>query len=72
MQNKLHWAITGQTAAEIIVSRADHNKEKMGLTSWKNSPGGKIRKFDVIVAKNYLSETELKPLNRIVTMYPQI
>jgi len=69
VQNKLHWAITKQTAAEIIVSRADHQKEKMGLTSWKNSPDGKIRKSDVTIAKNYLSEEELKPLNRIVSMY---
>ena len=69
VQNKLHWAITGKTAAEIIVERADHKKEKMGLTSWKNSPNGKIRKSDVAIAKNYLSEKELKPLNRIVTMY---
>jgi hypothetical protein len=69
VQNKLHWAITGKTAAEIIVSRADHQKNKMGLTSWKNAPKGKIRKSDVIIAKNYLSEKELKPLNRIVTMY---
>jgi len=69
VQNKLHWAITNQTAAEIIVSRADYKKEKMGLTSWKNSPNGKIRKSDVVIAKNYLSEKELKPLNRIVTMY---
>ncbi len=69
VQNKLHWAITGQTAAEIIVSRADHQKDKMGLTAWKNSPNGKIRKSDVSIAKNYLSEKELKPLNRIVTMY---
>ncbi len=69
VQNKLHWAITGQTASEIIVSRADHQKEKMGLTTWKNSPAGKIRKSDVVIAKNYLSEKELKPLNRIVTMY---
>lgn len=69
VQNKLHWAITGQTAAEIIVSRADHQKEKMGLTNWKNSPNGKIRKSDVTIAKNYLTEEELKPLNRIVTMY---
>jgi hypothetical protein len=69
VQNKLHWAITGKTAAEIIVSRADHNKDKMGLTSWKNSPDGKIRKSDVSIAKNYLTEKELKPLNRIVTMY---
>ena len=69
MQNKLHWAITGQTAAEVIVSRADHKKENMGLTSWKNSPKGKIRKSDVSIAKNYLTEKELGPLNRIVTMY---
>lgn len=69
VQNKLHWAITKQTAAEIIVARANHKKDKMGLTSWKNSPGGKIRKSDTSIAKNYLSEKELKPLNRIVTMY---
>lgn len=69
VQNKLHWAITGKTAAEIIVDRVDHKKDKMGLTSWKNSPKGKIRKSDVTIAKNYLSEGELKPLNRIVTMY---
>ena len=69
VQNKLHWAITGKTAAEIIISRANHQKEKMGLTSWKNSPNGKIRKSDVSIAKNYLSEKEIKPLNRIVTMY---
>lgn len=69
VQNKLHWAITRQTAAEIIVSRANHEKEKMGLTSWKNSPDGKIRKSDVSIAKNYLTEEELKPLNRIVSMY---
>ncbi|WP_346859972.1 virulence RhuM family protein [uncultured Draconibacterium sp.] len=69
VQNKLHWAITQQTAAEIIVSRANHEKEKMGLTSWKNSPDGKIRKSDVVIAKNYLTEEELKPLNRIVSMY---
>ncbi|MDD2479349.1 MAG: virulence RhuM family protein [Victivallaceae bacterium] len=69
VQNKLHWAITGHTAAEIIISRADHQKEKMGLASWKHAPNGKIRKSDVAIAKNYLSEKELKPLNRIVTMY---
>jgi hypothetical protein len=69
VQNKLHWAITGQTAAEVIVSRADHKKDFMGLTSWKNSPQGKIRKSDVSIAKNYLTEEELTPLNRIVTMY---
>ena len=69
VQNKLHWAITNKTAAEIIVTRANHEKEKMGLTNRKYSPNGKIRKFDVSIAKNYLSENELKPLNRIVSMY---
>jgi len=69
VQNKLHYAITKQTAAEIISSRADHKKDKMGLTSWKNSPSGKIRKFDVSIAKNYLNQKEIKALNRIVTMY---
>ncbi|MCK9321848.1 MAG: virulence RhuM family protein [Bacteroidales bacterium] len=69
VQNKLHWAITGQTAAEIIVSRADCSKEYMGLTTWKNSPKGSIRKTDVGIAKNYLSEKELDGLNRIVNMY---
>jgi hypothetical protein len=69
VQNKLHWAITKQTAAEIILSRANHEKEKMGLTHWKNSPEGKIRRSDVTIAKNYLTEDELKPLNRIVSMY---
>lgn len=69
VQNKLHWAITGQTAAEIIVSRADSTKEHMGLTTWKNAPGGKVRKTDVAIAKNYLNEEELKGLNRIVSMY---
>ena len=69
VQNKLHWAITGQTASEIIVSRSNHEKENMGLTNWKNSPEGKIRKSDVSIAKNYLTKEELKPLNRIVSMY---
>lgn len=69
VQNKLHWAITGQTAAEIIHSRADSNKENMGLTNWKNAPAGKIRKADVGIAKNYLNEKELDGLNRIVSMY---
>ncbi len=69
VQNKLHFAIHGQTAAELIVSRADHSKERMGLTSWKNSPDGKIVKTDVSVAKNYLTEKELKALDRIVSMY---
>jgi hypothetical protein len=69
VQNKLHWAIHGQTAAEVIVSRADASKKNMGLTSWKNSPDGPIRKSDVSIAKNYLSEAELAALNRIVSMY---
>jgi len=69
VQNKLHWAITGQTAAELISSRVESTKENMGLTTWKNSPQGKIRKTDVGIAKNYLNEKELDGLNRIVTMY---
>jgi len=69
VQNKLEWAITGQTAAEIIASRTDADKPNMGLSTWKNAPGGKILKSDVSVAKNYLSESELSALNRIVTMY---
>ena len=69
VQNKLHWAISRQTAAEIISSRADSTKPNMGLTTWKNSPHGRIRKDDVAVAKNYLDERELNELNRIVTMY---
>ncbi len=67
VQNKLHWAIHGQTAAEVIHSRADASKKNMGLTAWKNSPNGAIRKPDVSVAKNYLKE--LTELNRIVVMY---
>ena len=69
VQNKLHWAITGQTAAEIIALRADADKPNMGLTTWKNAPDGRIRKADVTVAKNYLGEEEIRELNRIVTMY---
>jgi hypothetical protein len=69
VQNKLHWAITGHTAAELIAARADSSKENMGLTTWKNSPNGSIRKTDVVVAKNYLNEKELDGLNRIVVMY---
>lgn len=69
VQNKLHFAITGQTAAEIIHTRVDGTKENMGLTVWKNSPKGKIRETDVVIAKNYLNEKELDHLNRIVTMY---
>lgn len=69
VQNKLHWAITGHTAAEIIKERANATKPNMGLSTWKNAPEGKVLKTDVSVAKNYLSEKELKDLNRIVTMY---
>lgn len=69
VQNKLHWAITGQTAAEIIKGRADANKPNMGLTTWKNAPDGKVLKSDINVAKNYLEESEIKSLERIVTMY---
>ena len=69
VQNKLHYAIHGHTAAEVIVERADHKKEHMGLTTWKNAPGGKIVKADVSVAKNYLSQSELQDLNQFVSMY---
>lgn len=69
VQNKLHWAVTGKTAAEIIADRADASKPSMGLTTWKNAPKGKILKTDVGVAKNYLIETEIKELERIVSMY---
>ncbi len=69
VQNKLHWAITGQTAAGLIAARVDSNKENIGLTTWKNGPKGNIRKTDVGIAKNYLNEKELDGLNRIVTMY---
>ena len=69
VQNKLHWAITGHTAAELIAERADSQKPKMGLSTWRNSPKGKILKTDVVVAKNYLEKEEISELNRIVTMY---
>ena len=69
VQNKLHWAIHGHTAAEIVHQRADAQKPHMGLTTWKNAPQGSIRKADVTVAKNYLTEQEIRELNRIVTMY---
>lgn len=69
VQNKLHFAIHGSTAAEIIYKRADSTKEHMGLTTWKNTPRGKIVKSDVSVAKNYLAEKELKSIDRFVTMY---
>jgi hypothetical protein len=69
VQNKLHWAITGQTAAELISARADSTKNNMGLTTWKNAPKGKIRKTDIGIGKNYLNENEMTALNRIVSMY---
>ena len=69
VQNKLHWAIHGQTAAEVIVDRADHQKQHMGLTTWKDAPKGKIQKFDVSVAKNYLTENEMAQLARLVNAY---
>jgi len=69
VQNKLHWAITGQTAAELIKNRSDAKKKNMGLQTWKNAPKGKVLKSDVSVAKNYLNKEELDELNRIVTMY---
>lgn len=69
VQNKLHYAIHGHTAAELIMDRADHKKEHMGLTTWKNAPSGKIVKSDVSIAKNYLAKNELEDLNRFVTMY---
>lgn len=69
VQNKLHYAIHGHTAAELIMDRADHKKEHMGLTTWKNAPSGKIVKSDVSIAKNYLTKNELEDLNQFVTMY---
>ena len=69
VQNKMHYAVHGNTASEVIVARADHNKEHMGLTSWKNAPDGKIVKTDVTIAKNYLAKEEITELNEIVTMY---
>ena len=65
----MHFATHGNTAAEVIVERANHKKEHMGLTNWKNSPNGKIMATDVVIAKNYLTKEELKSLERIVTMY---
>lgn len=69
VQNKFHYAITGQTAAEIIYNKVDRNKENMGLTTWKNSPDGRILKSDTTVAKNYLEEKEIRQLERAVTGY---
>ena len=69
VQNKMHYAVHGNTAAEVIMARADHTKEHMGLTSWRNAPDGKIVKADVSIAKNYLFKGEIQELNEIVTMY---
>lgn len=69
VQNKMHFAVHGHTAAELIVERADHQKENMGLTTWADAPTGKIKKSDVTIAKNYLNERELHQLNRMVTAY---
>ena len=69
VQNKMHYAVHGHTAAELIVERADHTRDHMGLTTWEDAPDGKIRKSDVSIAKNYLSETEMQQLNRMVTAY---
>jgi hypothetical protein len=69
VQNKLHWAIHGQTAAEVVYTRADAGKEQMGLTTWTDAPLGKIQKFDVAVAKNYLTESEMAQLSRLVSAY---
>jgi len=72
IQNKFHFAITGQTAAEIVYNRVDSKKENMGLTTWENSPDGKILKSDVIIAKNYLEEKEIKNLNNLVNLFLDI
>ncbi|MCK6415452.1 MAG: virulence RhuM family protein [Giesbergeria sp.] len=69
VQNKLHWAIHGQTAAEVVYHRANADQPHMGLTSWKDAPLGKIQKFDVVVAKNYLTEAEMAQLSRLVNAY---
>ena len=69
VQNKMHYAVHGHTAAELIVERANHTKEHMGLTTWADAPDGKIKKSDVTIAKNYLSQDEMKQLNRMVTAY---
>lgn len=69
VQNKLHWAIHGQTAAEVIYHRADADKAHMGLATWKDAPLGKIQKFDVVIAKNYLTESEMAQLSRLVNAY---
>lgn len=69
VKNKLHYAVSGNTAAEIIYNRADHKKENMGLTSWNGAPSSKIHKYDVVIAKKYLSETEIGQLERLVSAY---
>lgn len=69
VQNKMHYAVHGQTAAEVIVGRADHQQENMGLTSWDAAPQGKIQRYDVSIAKNYLSDSELGQMQRIVSAY---
>lgn len=69
IQNRFHYAITGQTAAEIIYTKADHSKENMGLTTWKNAPDERILKSDVLIAKNYLNEKQIRHLERTVTGY---
>lgn len=69
VQNKLHWAIHGQTAAEVVYHRADADQPNMGLATWKDAPAGKIQKFDVVVAKNYLTELEMAQLSRLVNAY---
>ena len=69
VQNKMHYAVHGSTAAEILVDRADHKKKNMGLTNWEGSPKGKIQKYDAVIAKNYLSEFELGQMQRIVSAY---
>jgi hypothetical protein len=69
VQNKLHWAIHGQTAAEVIYQRANAEKDHMGLTTWKDAPAGKVQKFDVVVAKNYLTTSEMAQLQRLVSAY---
>ena len=69
VQNKMHYAVHGHTAAELIVERADHKKEHMGLTTWADAPDGKIKKSDITIAKNYLTEKEMAQLNRMVSAY---
>jgi hypothetical protein len=72
VQNKLHWAIHGHTAAELIMKRANAKKPHMGLTTWEDAPTGKIQKYDVSIAKNYLTEDEMRQLERIVSAYLDI